>query len=183
MTIASAPLSGVDPYAPDTVAVYRLYDLDHDLIYVGSSSNPKTRFVQHAQHHAWWEDVASWVVEWFPDRDAAREEEAHLIRTGSPLYNVHTSLRPGRARRRRRPGGCLENVLSALQGEKRLRTMVVLSRLGALAPDVYGSWGPPDLKAFLEGFGISPAKYSGMSVVRMADVEQAISAQNSQGAA
>lgn len=77
-----------DPYGPESVAVYRLYDFAGVLLYVGISDNPKRRFAQHADDKGWWYLVVRWTVEWFETRDAAVAAEARAIREECPAYNL-----------------------------------------------------------------------------------------------
>lgn len=68
-------------------AVYRLFDADGTLLYVGISCKPDTRLSQHRGHQQWWQQVATWTFEWLPDRLAALKCEAVAIRAEGPLYN------------------------------------------------------------------------------------------------
>jgi hypothetical protein len=87
-TAVTVARSQVDPYAPETVAVYRLYNHCGALLYVGISHNPKERFQQHAKDKAWWTYVEHWVVRWHPDRAAALAAEAQAIIEESPAFNA-----------------------------------------------------------------------------------------------
>lgn len=78
----------IDPYDPETVAVYRLFNTPGALLYVGIARNPPTRFEQHAEDKFWWDQVARWTVEWFPNRTAAMAEESRAIVEEWPAYNV-----------------------------------------------------------------------------------------------
>ena len=40
-----------------TTALYRLYDDDGELLYVGITDSPGTRMAQHKAQKAWWGDV------------------------------------------------------------------------------------------------------------------------------
>jgi hypothetical protein len=70
-------------------AVYRLYDKDEVLVYVGISSQPPIRFVQHRQGSAWWRDVVTREVEWYETRRLALAEEFRAITHDRPLFNKH----------------------------------------------------------------------------------------------
>jgi hypothetical protein len=86
--IRPALVAATDPYAPGSVAVYRLFNLDGALLYVGVSDTPKRRFAQHAHDKGWWYLVVRWTVEWYPDRVSALAEEARLILEEVPAFNV-----------------------------------------------------------------------------------------------
>jgi hypothetical protein len=168
-----APAS-VDPYAPDTVAVYRLYDANGQLLYVGQSRNPKARFITHAREVDWWEEVAHWAVEWWSDRYAARTQEQLLIAELSPRYNIAHAPLVVRARRPRRPDGAIGDVLLAMREEACVRTVVVLGRLASHNPDLYDEWTPGDLKAFLRSFGVEVRKrLTGQSCLVLEEVQTA----------
>ncbi|MFD0202310.1 MULTISPECIES: FtsK/SpoIIIE domain-containing protein [Saccharothrix] len=68
----------------------------------------------------------------------------------------------------------LHDIQSVIQGESRVRTQTVLSRLVALNPKEYEPWTARDLRAALLGFGIQPRKSDGAMVVRSEDVAEAI---------
>ncbi|WP_406190175.1 GntR family transcriptional regulator [Streptomyces anulatus] len=77
-----------DPTSERT-ALYRLYNADDLLLYVGISSTPATRMGQHAARKAWWPQVADRKLEWFPTRTQAAEAEIAAIREERPVHN-HT---------------------------------------------------------------------------------------------
>lgn len=77
-----------DPYGPESVAVYRLFNYAGALLYVGISGNPKGRFAQHAADKPWWRAVARWSVQWYPDRATALAEEARAIAKEVPAFNI-----------------------------------------------------------------------------------------------
>lgn len=89
-----------DPYAPDSVAVYQLFNDAGALLYVGITSNPKVRFIQHAADKPWWWQVASWHVDWYPNRERAAEAEAAMIRNRLwlPAYNIAGATTEGAER-------------------------------------------------------------------------------------
>lgn len=82
-----------DTYPNIWTAVYRLYDADRRLLYVGMAYDYVLRFRQHARKH-WWPKVASKDVIWFDNRLDAAYEEARAIREEAPVHNE----RPGISR-------------------------------------------------------------------------------------
>jgi DNA segregation ATPase FtsK/SpoIIIE, S-DNA-T family len=68
----------------------------------------------------------------------------------------------------------LVNIHTALRGEKRVRTQVVLARLAELNPAEYEDWTFQDLAATLAEHGIEPAKSQGVKVVRADDITQVL---------
>lgn len=75
--------------------LYRFYDLDDQLLYIGISDDLGRRLDQHARGKTWWRDVAVVRVEHHPDRAAVRAAERLAIQTEHPLHNVqHAVPRP-----------------------------------------------------------------------------------------
>lgn len=71
-------------------ALYRLYDADEQLLYIGVTSKPQPRWNNHKCTQPWWPDVTTKVLEWFDDRDQALDAEAAAIKAELPKYNeVH----------------------------------------------------------------------------------------------
>lgn len=74
------------PEAP--VALYHLYGADGELLYIGISSNPRNRFVQHSLIKPWWSSVTRTSVSWLEvTRQEALVIEAAAIRDERPRYN------------------------------------------------------------------------------------------------
>lgn len=78
----------------ETTTLYRMYDADRVLLYVGISNRPHVRFAQHAADKPWWTEVAHIAVEHHPGRGWAAQAERHAIETEQPLYNVIHSPHP-----------------------------------------------------------------------------------------
>lgn len=77
--------------------VYRAYDVDGHLLYVGISMNPTGRFVSH-QRAPWWPLTDEITVQWFDGREAAKSAERIAIREEAPIYNVARPSRTVRIR-------------------------------------------------------------------------------------
>lgn len=75
-------------------AVYRHYDADQVLIYVGCSVAPIARLCEHQDGSPWGRTTATVTIEWWPTKAEALAAEAAAIQTEKPLVN-----RTGRARR------------------------------------------------------------------------------------
>lgn len=86
---------------PDTqtltpCALYRHFDRDGRLLYVGISRDPEKRWAQH-RTQSWWvmaNRVGRVSIEWFADERQARTAERAAIRLENPAHN---RLRPKRA--------------------------------------------------------------------------------------
>ncbi len=72
--------------------LYRLYDAEDELLYVGISFMPDHRFEQHRREKHWWVEVDRRELETFPDRKSAEDAERKAIREENPVYNI---IRPG----------------------------------------------------------------------------------------
>lgn len=68
--------------------LYRLYDAESRLLYVGIAAEWARRMVEHSKTKEWWDLVASVDVEFLQTRADALEAERHAILTGRPVYNV-----------------------------------------------------------------------------------------------
>lgn len=71
------------------IDLYRFFDADDQLLYVGISFNAAQRAMQHRHDKPWWTDVARMNVEHLPvNRQEAEAIERSAIVTERPLYNV-----------------------------------------------------------------------------------------------
>lgn len=76
----------------ERTVLYRLYDANERLLYVGITSNPKSRMNAHAIDKEWWDSVATREFEWFDTREEAAAAEVVAIRAEQPIHNhMHNS--------------------------------------------------------------------------------------------
>lgn len=68
--------------------LYRFYDADGRLLYVGISLSVFQRWQQHSSDKPWWEHIYRGELEHFDTRTEAAEAELCAIRTEDPLFNV-----------------------------------------------------------------------------------------------
>jgi hypothetical protein len=73
--------------AAPRVALYRHFDADGILLYVGISRDPGVRRRTHHRRSAWTEFAARETVEWLPDRETAERAEREAIVAERPLFN------------------------------------------------------------------------------------------------
>jgi predicted GIY-YIG superfamily endonuclease len=73
--------------------LYRHFDADGLLLYVGISSKPPQRLAEHARGSDWAKAIARVTIEWFETREAALAAEANAIRDEAPIFNL--ALQPG----------------------------------------------------------------------------------------
>jgi len=78
------------PESPERTALYRYFDADDGLLYIGISNDPDFRWKAHlygSDRNGWPSKVARRTVEWFDSRRLALAAEAEAIRTERPRHN------------------------------------------------------------------------------------------------
>jgi len=68
--------------------VYRCYDADEVLLYVGVSGDVCERLAQHRRASTWFKDTARTVLKVYPRRLDASRAELAAIRSERPLHNI-----------------------------------------------------------------------------------------------
>jgi predicted GIY-YIG superfamily endonuclease len=89
-------------------AVYRMYDADGGLLWIGTSLNVPSRLAQHRSERGWWPEVARIDIQHFDDLRVAARTEVEAIKLEAPRYNkaasefqYHASTREEYQQRRR----------------------------------------------------------------------------------
>jgi predicted GIY-YIG superfamily endonuclease len=90
----------------EPTALYRLFDKNDVLLYVGISCKPSVRFSQHKAQKSWWPDVVRKDVEWMESWGAAALAEENAIYQEDPVWNIS----------RPRPRALAQQVPSEEQG-------------------------------------------------------------------
>lgn len=67
--------------------LYRWFDVNGDVLYVGITSQPAQRFDTHKAESDWWEVAVMCRLERFSTRTEALAAEATAIQSEQPLYN------------------------------------------------------------------------------------------------
>lgn len=79
-------------------ALYRAYNAEDELLYIGITDNPRRRFAEHKRDESWWAeevDEAAIEVTWRQDEATARAEEQQAIKDELPRYNTtHNAANP-----------------------------------------------------------------------------------------
>lgn len=70
-------------------ALYRHFDADGALLYVGISFRPLIRTKQHSAVSGWTDQIANITIEYFPNRREAMVAEVMAVQTEGPRYNIH----------------------------------------------------------------------------------------------
>lgn len=68
--------------------LYRAYSLHNELLYVGISKQAVTRFDQHKETAAWFNECAFMTMEHFQTRVEAHRAEVAAIENENPRYNI-----------------------------------------------------------------------------------------------
>lgn len=71
----------------EPTALYRLYDANDVLLYLGISFLPKARWERHRNEKHWFHQVARKEVEWYPTRAEALEAEEKATVLEKPLHD------------------------------------------------------------------------------------------------
>lgn len=80
-------------------AVYRVFNPQGELLYIGLSVNPPHRFKAHRRHSAWWAqaDLTRTTMVWYDTRPEAARAELEAIAREKPRFNiVGSAYRGGR---------------------------------------------------------------------------------------
>lgn len=85
--------------ASAATALYRYYDADDVLLYVGITGDLAERELDHICDSTWMDFAARSTIERFPTRDEAEDAERDAIRDDAPLFNIAHNDTPGMTRR------------------------------------------------------------------------------------
>lgn len=80
----------------DPTTVYRFYDANDKLLYVGITKNLSRRLAAHTKTKEWWLNVASIKLEHFKNRESARLREKTYTMFLDPKHNKQDRWIPDR---------------------------------------------------------------------------------------
>ncbi len=80
--------------AEQRTALYRFYDAQGELLYVGITNDPWRRWRQHVLAKPWYPQVKHQSVTWYDSKPEARKAETRAIRTERPEFNIAGALKP-----------------------------------------------------------------------------------------
>jgi predicted GIY-YIG superfamily endonuclease len=69
-------------------ALYRHFNVDGELLYVGISVSSLVRLTKHRHASSWFSEIAVVKIEHFPNRPDALKAEAKAIREERPRHNL-----------------------------------------------------------------------------------------------
>jgi excinuclease UvrABC nuclease subunit len=72
----------------DSTDLYRHWDKDHVLLYVGISLSAMHRLRQHKETSKWFSEIVSVTIERFETRTEAMAAERKAIKSENPKYNI-----------------------------------------------------------------------------------------------
>ena len=78
----------------DTTALYRHFDADGILLYVGIALSPIARLCEHRAGSAWYDRITTVKIVRYPTRDEAEAAELRAIREERPLHNIAGASAP-----------------------------------------------------------------------------------------
>jgi predicted GIY-YIG superfamily endonuclease len=94
----------------NTHVLYRFFDRNNKLLYVGITNDASRRFGEHGAEKPWWNRVEEIKLERFPTRQALTAAETHAIETERPKYNIAGVVVPLETTHKSRTG--VSNTLS-----------------------------------------------------------------------
>jgi len=69
--------------------VYRIFDREGRLIYVGATMHPETRINTHRRSIWWGLDIHRIKIKVYPNRQLAADEERRAVQTEHPRWNLN----------------------------------------------------------------------------------------------
>lgn len=85
---ARFPSNQVGSYVDERQWLYRFFNDDGVLLYVGISVNVFSRWKAHAYEKPWMDEVTTFTRKEYPSREAVEAAEIKAIRREKPIYNV-----------------------------------------------------------------------------------------------
>ena len=73
--------------------LYRHFDKDGALLYIGISGNPRGRLKNHTAASSWFHRVKKVEIETYEDRDIVKRAEIEAIQREKPLFNCQGARR------------------------------------------------------------------------------------------
>ena len=71
-----------------TTQLYRHFDKNNNLLYVGISLSTFNRLSQHKDHSGWFYGITNVTIEHFPTREEALAAERKAIKSEAPKFNI-----------------------------------------------------------------------------------------------
>ena len=84
-----------------TCALYRHFNSEGALLYVGISVNAINRTRQHSKVSKWYGEISTITIQHYLNREEAIEAEGIAVKLEGPLYNIRLKPKPERHRKYR----------------------------------------------------------------------------------
>jgi predicted GIY-YIG superfamily endonuclease len=151
------------PMADQAHKLYRFFDADGVLLYVGITMNPGARWDCHSKGSRWWSRMATMTAVEYPDRYSALAAEREAVKTEHPLFNV--AMRGPRAPRRRRPSGTRRNRQVAKQpaAGPAIPSTAEVAALGGILPQDSYTLHHDQTHGWTVHLYVGPGRFSGNS--------------------
>lgn len=114
--------------------LYRHFDTEGSLLYVGIASNADARLADHRAQSRWRAEISRVDLKWFETKEEAHAAERAAIRSEAPKYNRmryrDSEIHPDTIRRRLEKAGfsCLKDVWVPSAYAKRVREQASMYR-------------------------------------------------------
>jgi len=102
-------------------SLYRHFDQDGILLYVGISISLIGRIINHRGNSFWFDDVATVTIERFATKREVLDAEKLAIIKESPKHNIKHSLEKGKTSRRKESDDFLKSILKCLDERDKCR--------------------------------------------------------------
>jgi hypothetical protein len=100
--------------------LYRHFDKDGNLLYVGISLSAMGRLVSHKREANWFDDIASVTIEKFKTRSAAEKAERKAIQNENPKHNTMRYKVPKKKKRKAAKRKLIKTIEPIISKEEKL---------------------------------------------------------------
>jgi predicted GIY-YIG superfamily endonuclease len=73
---------------PSRQTLYRFFNAQNELLYVGITNNPFNRFSGHSSDKSWFSEISHATLEHYQNRAAVDRAETNAIKSENPKYNI-----------------------------------------------------------------------------------------------
>lgn len=87
-------MSWVNVTSLTATSLYRHFDKDKNLLYIGISLNTLNRLGQHRRNAHWFKSISAVTIEHFTTRSEALHAETSAIQQENPLHNIKNKRHP-----------------------------------------------------------------------------------------
>lgn len=111
-------------------SLYRHFDAEGNLLYIGISLSALNRLSQHADNSHWFEKISNVTIQHFPNRSAALVAEALAIAKENPAFNINNKrwFPPPPEKKERR----VDSENSIIKGIVNFRPMYTFQEVGKI---------------------------------------------------